>query len=214
MKKRLLIAIIPVAVLLAGPWVVPVVTPWSAINAACQEINIKTGQARYSPLPLVCQGIRTGRRYCLIQGPRRRIRGCGATSRPGTSSTCLGRDQRIWRYTAFHAARAQADRGRNDLCNCLEPDAQRGETDRSGQSLRTLADTRQATSRRIGISAPPWDRGTRSSLEQRTPPGSSPQPATEDLGQRRSSKEHAVNGTPGNSQSACVGCVPRTIFLP
>ena len=48
MKKRLLIAIIPVVVLLAGPWVVPRLVPWSAINCRDQEINIKTGQARYS----------------------------------------------------------------------------------------------------------------------------------------------------------------------
>ena len=48
MKKRLLVAVIPAAILLAGPWVIPAVTPWSAINCRDQEINIKTGQARYS----------------------------------------------------------------------------------------------------------------------------------------------------------------------
>jgi hypothetical protein len=48
MKKRLLIAIVPVAVLLAGPWLVPFVAPWSRMNCRSQEINIKTGQARYS----------------------------------------------------------------------------------------------------------------------------------------------------------------------
>jgi hypothetical protein len=48
MKKRLLIAIIPVVILLAGPLVIPRLTPWSAINCRDQEINIKTGQARYS----------------------------------------------------------------------------------------------------------------------------------------------------------------------
>ena len=48
MKKRLLIAIIPVAVLVAGPWVVPRFMPLSAINRRDQEINIKTGQIRYS----------------------------------------------------------------------------------------------------------------------------------------------------------------------
>jgi hypothetical protein len=48
MKKRLLIAIVPVAVLLAGPWVVPFVAPWLRINCRSQEINIKTGQVRYS----------------------------------------------------------------------------------------------------------------------------------------------------------------------
>ena len=48
MKKRLLIAIIPVAVLLAGPWVIPTLTPWAAVNVHHEEINIKTGQARYS----------------------------------------------------------------------------------------------------------------------------------------------------------------------
>ena len=47
-KKRLLIAIIPVAVLLAGPWVIPTLTPWAAVNVRHEEINIKTGQARYS----------------------------------------------------------------------------------------------------------------------------------------------------------------------
>ena len=48
MKKRLLIAIIPAAILIAGPWVVPRLVPWSAIHCRDQEINIKTGQARYS----------------------------------------------------------------------------------------------------------------------------------------------------------------------
>ncbi len=48
MKKRWLIAIIPVAVLLAGPWVIPTLTPWTAVNVHHEEINIKTGQARYS----------------------------------------------------------------------------------------------------------------------------------------------------------------------
>jgi hypothetical protein len=48
MKKRLLIAIIPVAIMIAGPWAVPCLVPWSAINCRDQEINIKTGQARYS----------------------------------------------------------------------------------------------------------------------------------------------------------------------
>lgn len=50
MKKRLLIAIIPAAVLVMvmGPLVVPYVIPWSAINSREEEINIKTGQARCS----------------------------------------------------------------------------------------------------------------------------------------------------------------------
>ncbi len=48
MKKRLLIAIIPAALLLAGPWLIPILTPWAALNVQHEEINIKTGQARYS----------------------------------------------------------------------------------------------------------------------------------------------------------------------
>jgi hypothetical protein len=48
MKKRLFIAIIPVAILLAGPWVIPAMTQWSAINSRLVEINIKNGQARHS----------------------------------------------------------------------------------------------------------------------------------------------------------------------
>ena len=48
MKRRLLITIIPLAVLFAGPLVVPLLVPWSGINNRVEEINIKTGQARYS----------------------------------------------------------------------------------------------------------------------------------------------------------------------
>lgn len=48
MKRRLRIAIIPAAVLLVGPWVIPFFVPWSGINYHAEEINIRTGQARYS----------------------------------------------------------------------------------------------------------------------------------------------------------------------
>jgi hypothetical protein len=48
MKKRLFIVAIPVVVLLAGPLVFPPWAAWSAMNCRDQEINIKTGQARYS----------------------------------------------------------------------------------------------------------------------------------------------------------------------
>jgi hypothetical protein len=48
MKKRLLVAIVSLTVLLAGPWVIPTLTPWTAVNVHHEEINIKTGQARYS----------------------------------------------------------------------------------------------------------------------------------------------------------------------
>jgi hypothetical protein len=48
-KRRVwsLVAVVA-AVLLLGPLVVPLFVPWSAINCRDQEINIKTGQARYS----------------------------------------------------------------------------------------------------------------------------------------------------------------------
>jgi hypothetical protein len=71
-KKRIsIIVVIIVAVLLLAPLVVPKFVPWSGINCRHQEINIKTGQARYSrilwfikiservedtPLSLVLQG--------------------------------------------------------------------------------------------------------------------------------------------------------------
>ena len=48
MQKRLLIAIVPIVVLLAGPWVIPTLTPWAAVNVHHEEINIKTGRARCS----------------------------------------------------------------------------------------------------------------------------------------------------------------------
>jgi hypothetical protein len=47
MKKKLLIAITPMVILFAGPWVVPRAVSLTAINRHDSEINIKTGQARY-----------------------------------------------------------------------------------------------------------------------------------------------------------------------
>jgi len=50
MKKRILIAVFVSALVLAlvlGPWVIPFFRPWSTINCRRQEINIKTGHARY-----------------------------------------------------------------------------------------------------------------------------------------------------------------------
>jgi hypothetical protein len=47
-KRISIIVVIIVAVLLLAPLVVPKFVPWSGINCRHQEINIKTGQARYS----------------------------------------------------------------------------------------------------------------------------------------------------------------------
>jgi hypothetical protein len=47
-KKSSLIAGIAVAALALAPLIVPVFIPWSGINCQHQDINIKTGQARYS----------------------------------------------------------------------------------------------------------------------------------------------------------------------
>ena len=46
-KPRLAIGVV-VAGLLLSPLVVPIFIPWSGINCQHQDINIKTGQARYS----------------------------------------------------------------------------------------------------------------------------------------------------------------------
>jgi hypothetical protein len=47
--KRLWMAIgVLVAGLLLAPFIVPLFVPWSGINCEHQDINIKTGQARYS----------------------------------------------------------------------------------------------------------------------------------------------------------------------
>jgi hypothetical protein len=46
-KPRILVGML-VAGLLLAPFIVPVFVPWSEINCECQEMNIKTGQARYS----------------------------------------------------------------------------------------------------------------------------------------------------------------------
>jgi hypothetical protein len=39
---------IMLGILFLAPFIVPVFIPWSAINCKCHEINIKTGQVRYS----------------------------------------------------------------------------------------------------------------------------------------------------------------------
>ncbi len=42
------ISIILIAVIALPPFIVPIFSPWSEINCRHEEINIKTGQARYS----------------------------------------------------------------------------------------------------------------------------------------------------------------------
>ena len=50
-KKRIsIIVLIVAAVILLPPLLVPKVSPWSEINCCHQDINVKTGQARYSRL--------------------------------------------------------------------------------------------------------------------------------------------------------------------
>ena len=48
MKRSWVIGAIVVAGMLLGPFIVPVFVPWSGINCEHHDINIKTGQARYS----------------------------------------------------------------------------------------------------------------------------------------------------------------------
>jgi hypothetical protein len=48
MKTVQLMLAVALAVIVLPPLVVPVFVPWSAINCEEQEINIQTGQARYS----------------------------------------------------------------------------------------------------------------------------------------------------------------------
>lgn len=48
MKKSKRFIILTVGVLFLAPFLVPLFIPWSTINCQCQDINIKTGQARYS----------------------------------------------------------------------------------------------------------------------------------------------------------------------
>jgi hypothetical protein len=48
MNKRRIALGVTVAGLLLAPLVVPIFIPWSGINCRHQDINIKTGQARYS----------------------------------------------------------------------------------------------------------------------------------------------------------------------
>jgi len=50
-KRKTIIAIILLTTaLLLSPLIVPVLVPWSGINCRYQEVNIKTGQVRYSRL--------------------------------------------------------------------------------------------------------------------------------------------------------------------
>ncbi len=48
MKRVLIIVVLLGACVILLPFVVPVFAPWSAINCSHQDINIKTGQARFS----------------------------------------------------------------------------------------------------------------------------------------------------------------------
>ena len=47
-KKLKIITGLAVASFLLAPWIVPFFVPWSGVNCRRSEINIKTGQARYS----------------------------------------------------------------------------------------------------------------------------------------------------------------------
>ncbi|MFH1269112.1 MAG: hypothetical protein ABIK89_25575 [Planctomycetota bacterium] len=48
MKRTWVIAGVAAAGLILAPFIVPIFAPWSGINCQHQDINIKTGQARYS----------------------------------------------------------------------------------------------------------------------------------------------------------------------
>ncbi len=131
MKKRLLIVIIPVVILLAGPWAIPAVTQSSAINDHRTEINIKTGQARYSH-----------RLWCITVSERvedtvlSKVLGGetvnAADIEPWHTVDMSWPGQRIRRHYAFHGALAQA-REVEMIFELLQPDAQR-----RGQIVRDI----------------------------------------------------------------------------
>jgi len=123
MKKRLLIAIIPVAVLLAGPWVIPAVTQWSAINDHRAEINIKTGQARYSHR-LWCVKVSEKVEDTVLSKVLGGETMDAANIEPWHTVYMSWPGQRIRRHYAFHGALAQA-KTLEVIFGLLEPDAQR-----------------------------------------------------------------------------------------
>jgi len=48
MKKRWIVVIVIIAILFLAPLVVAIIFPWTGINCKHQDINIKTGQIRYT----------------------------------------------------------------------------------------------------------------------------------------------------------------------
>ncbi len=125
MKKRLLIVIIPVVILLAGPWVIPAVTQWSAINDHRTEINIKTGQARHSHrlwCVTVSQRVEDTVLSKILGGETVDL----ANIEPWHTVYLSWPGKRIHVHYAFHGALVQAQEI-EVIFELLEPDAQRKE---------------------------------------------------------------------------------------
>ena len=48
MKKRWIVVIVIITILFLAPLIIPIIFPWTGINCEHQDINIKTGQVRYT----------------------------------------------------------------------------------------------------------------------------------------------------------------------
>jgi len=103
------IALFVVAILIGGPVIGPLVLPWSGINGRYEQINIKTGQARFSRrlwFVTYARRIEDTTLSRVLQGRTIEVNDIPAWHRVNTFSP----GTRVSPHYRFHSALAQAQR--------------------------------------------------------------------------------------------------------